>query len=149
MDNRALSEDEMQLWHLWKCTFKKIFGRVVKDMSEVTGLSEGDFGILATLVEVGNGELRQQELERSMEWTKSRLSHHLKRMEQRELIQREGMAKGVGVRVLITPQGESALETARPIIEKSIRKFFLNHLTDQDTELIIRLAERVDKELLD
>ena len=46
-----------------------------------------------------------------------------------------------GVQVIITSVGEAALDGARPIVSKAIRKYFLDHLTDQDIESITRLAE--------
>ncbi|WKL04994.1 MarR family transcriptional regulator [Paenibacillus amylolyticus] len=58
-------------------------------MSDHSGLSEGDFGVLDRLVLFGDGSLRQQELADSMAWDKSRLSHHLKRMEKRGLVMRK------------------------------------------------------------
>ncbi|MEK8128858.1 MarR family transcriptional regulator [Paenibacillus filicis] len=145
MDKNWLNEEEMQLWYVWKCTYKNIFGRVVKEMSE-TGLSEeGDFGILMRLVDLGNGELRQQELVESMEWTKSRLSHHLTRMEQRGLVLRKPLDTGNGVQVIITSAGKSAVDASRPIYANAVRKHFLDQLTEQDMELITKLAQRIDK----
>ncbi|MCJ7840922.1 MarR family transcriptional regulator [Lederbergia sp. NSJ-179] len=120
----------MRIWHMWKGTFQDIFGRVVKDMSEHTGLSDGDFGILDRLDLYGNGKLRQQELADSMDWTKSRLSHHLTRMERRDLVLRRPLETDRGVQVIITATGKSALDDARPIVSMAIRKHFLDLLTD-------------------
>ncbi|NUU61986.1 MarR family winged helix-turn-helix transcriptional regulator [Paenibacillus agri] len=146
MDKDWLNEEEMQLWYSWKSNYKKIMDRVVKDLSEKTGLSEeGDFGVLVRLVDLGNGVLRQQELVDSMEWTKSRLSHHLTRMEQRGLVLRKPLDTGNGVQVIITPAGKSAVDASRPVYAKAVRKYFLDHLTGQDIESITKLAERTDK----
>lgn len=142
MDKNELNEEEMRLWHMWKGSFKSIFGRVIKDMSEHTGLSEGDYGVLDRLALLGNGQLRQQELADSMEWTKSRLSHHLTRMEQRGLVLRKPLDSDRGVLVLITAAGQSALDEARPVVSKAIRTHFLDQLTEQDIELINKLAGR-------
>ncbi|AIQ29124.1 MarR family transcriptional regulator [Paenibacillus sp. FSL P4-0081] len=137
-----LNEDEMQLWNMWKGSFKRIFGRVVKEMSEHTGLSEGDFGVLDRLVQFGEGKLRQQELADSMDWDKSRLSHHLTRMEKRGLVLRKPLDTDRGVQIIITSAGRSALEAALPVVSKAIRRHFLSQLTDQDMESIASLAER-------
>jgi DNA-binding MarR family transcriptional regulator len=142
MDKNELNEQEMQIWNIWKGSFKRIFGRVVKDMSEHTGLSEGDFGVLDRLVQFGNGKLRQQELADSMDWDKSRLSHHLTRMEKRGLVVRKPLDTDRGVYVIITSSGKTALDEALPIVSKAIRKHFLDQLTDQDMDSITRLAER-------
>ncbi|MDO7906213.1 MarR family transcriptional regulator [Paenibacillus sp. JX-17] len=142
MDINKVSEDEMQIWNMWKGSFKRIFGRVVKELSEQTGLSEGDFGILDRLVQFGNGKLRQQELADLMNWDKSRLSHHLTRMEKRGYVIRSPLDADRGVQVIITSAGQAALDEALPIVSMAIRKYFLDQLTDQDIESITNLAER-------
>ncbi|MCA1040524.1 MarR family transcriptional regulator [Bacillus infantis] len=142
MKKQMISDEEMQLWHRWKGSYKNIFGRVVKDMTEKTGLSEGDFGILDRLDLYGKGKLRQQELADSMDWTKSRLSHHLTRMEKRGLVLREPIETERGVQVIITPVGKSILDDARPVVSLAIREHFLNLLTEKDIESITSLAEK-------
>ncbi|WP_240546625.1 MarR family winged helix-turn-helix transcriptional regulator [Paenibacillus artemisiicola] len=111
-------------------------------MSSHTGLSEGDYGVLDRLVLNGDGSLRQQELADSMDWDKSRLSHHLTRMEKRRLVARNPLDTDRGVQVIITSAGKSALDQARPVVAKAIRQYFLEQLTDQDMESITRMAER-------
>ncbi|RKL64742.1 MarR family transcriptional regulator [Salipaludibacillus neizhouensis] len=142
MNKKMISEEEMQVWHMWKSSYKNIFGRVVKDMSEQTGLSEGDFGILDRLDLYGKGKLRQQEIADSMDWTKSRLSHHLTRMEKRGLVLREPLLTERGVEVIITSAGKSALDDARPVVSMAIREHFLDFLTEQDIESITNLAKK-------
>ncbi|MBJ9991759.1 MarR family transcriptional regulator [Paenibacillus favisporus] len=143
MDKNELNEEEMRIWHMWKGSFQTIFGRVVKEMSEHTGLSEGDYGVLDRLDLLGDGSLRQQDLADSMDWDKSRLSHHLTRMENRGLVKRKPLDTDRGVQVIITPAGQSALKDARPIVSMTIRKHFLDQLTDQDKESITRLSEKI------
>ncbi|MBO7748729.1 MarR family transcriptional regulator [Paenibacillus sp. MWE-103] len=142
MEKNVLNEEEMRIWHLWKGSFQSIFGRVIKEMSSHTGLSEGDYGVLDRLVLNGDGSLRQQELADSMDWDKSRLSHHLTRMEKRRLVARNPLDTDRGVQVIITSAGKSALDQARPVVAKAIRQYFLEQLTDQDMESITRMAER-------
>lgn len=143
MDNNELNQEEMKIWHMWKGSFHTIFNRVIKDMSDHVGLSEGDFGVLDRLVLHGDGKLRQQDLADSMNWDKSRLSHHLKRMEKRGLVTRTPLDKDRGVQVIITPVGTEALDSARPFLSQAIRKHFFEKLTEQDIELITKLSERI------
>lgn len=145
MDNNELNEDEMRLWNMWKGTFKRVFGSVVKEMSDHSGLSEGDFGVLDRLEQLGDGKLRQQELADSMEWEKSRLSYHITRMEKRGLVMRTPLDADRGVQVNITSAGRSALYEALPVVSKAIRKHFLDQLTDLDMESITKLSERTKK----
>lgn len=142
MDKNELTKEEMRIWHMWKGTFQSIFGRVIKEMTEQTGLSEGDYGVLDRLALLGNGSLRQQELADSMDWDKSRLSHHLTRMEKRGLVIRKPLQSDRGIQVVITSAGQSKLDEARPVVSQAIRKHFLDQLTAQDIESITKLAER-------
>lgn len=142
MDKNELTKEEMQIWHMWKGSFQSIFGRVIKEMTEQTGLSEGDYGVLDRLALLGNGSLRQQELADSMDWDKSRLSHHLTRMEKRGLVMRKPLQSDRGIQVVITSTGQSILDEARPVVSQAIRKHFLDQLTAQDIESITKLAER-------
>lgn len=144
MDNNEPNDKDLELFYTWKGTFRKIFGRIIKDMSENTGLSESDYGVLGMLVEIGKGELPQQELSTLLDWTKSRLSHHLTRMEKRGLVLRESLGIGNGVKVVITHAGKLAFEASRPIVAMAIRKHFLDQLTKEDIELITKLAERTE-----
>lgn len=77
-----------------------------------------------------------------MDWDKSRLSHHLTRMEKRGLVMRKPLDTDRGVQVIITSAGRTALEEARPVVAKAIRKYFLDQLTDHDVESIAKLAKR-------
>ncbi len=146
MNNHVLNEEELRIWYMWKGTFRRIWGRIAKDMAEQTGLSEGDYGILDRLELLGDGSLRQQELADSMEWDKSRLSHHLKRMEKRGLVLRKSLEEDRGVQVLITPNGLSALDEARPVVSRAIRKHLLDELTEPDIALIKKLADRTKQQ---
>ena len=55
-----------------------------------TDLSQADYAVLVNLSEAPEGRLRGFALAQGMQWEKSRLSHHLTRMERRGLIERQG-----------------------------------------------------------
>lgn len=130
---------------MWKEAFKGTFDRIVKEMYAATGVSDGDYMVLDLLTRAKDGGLRQQELTDAMGWTKSRLSHHLTRMEKRGLVVRRPLEEGSGVRVSLTPGGRSALDMARPVIEKGIKTYFIDGLTGPDVEAIARIAERAKR----
>lgn len=135
-----LDDGEKRVWLMWKESFKIIFGRIVKDMQTHTGLSDGDFMVLGILTDSASGERRQQEMADLMRWTKSRLSHHLTRMEKRELIGRRQLDKGV--QIFITPTGTAAWNAAQPVVAEFVREYFLQQLTEQDKKSIARIAAR-------
>lgn len=145
MNNSLLTEEEMKIWHMWKKTFKSIFSRIEKDSIENSGVSEGDFIILDSLVRLGNGILRQHELATAVDWTKSRISHHLTRMEKRGLVIRTPINNKTGVEVTITDNGKTTLENAYPVVYNGVKKYFIEQLTEADIESINRISDKVDK----
>lgn len=122
-----LKDDELELWHAWKQASDAVSLRIARELTEGTGLSAADFGVLSRLEELGKGELRQHALAESMGWDKSRLSHHLSRMDERKLIKRK--TNGVSdVVVALTSAGQKALDDARPVHSKAVREQLLQHL---------------------
>ncbi|QQO07845.1 MarR family winged helix-turn-helix transcriptional regulator [Breznakiella homolactica] len=146
MKQKKLTEADMKIWRMYKETFKLIFNRILKDSYDATGVSDGDFMVLDLLTRAGTGGLRQQELADKMDWSKSRLSHHLTRMEKRELVEKQSLEKGNAVQVGLTPKGIAALEAVRPVIANGIKRYFIDLLTDQDRKWIAGLAARAKEQ---
>jgi DNA-binding MarR family transcriptional regulator len=137
-----LSPDEMALWHAWKRAAERVRTSVAADITAQTGLSDPDFAVLTRVVEIGGGRLRQNQLAELMGYHRSRLSHHLSRMEDRGLITRR--AAGSGVEVIITEAGQEAVDRARPIHAAAVRRHLIGPLSDADREAIQALLERLD-----
>jgi DNA-binding MarR family transcriptional regulator len=139
-----LTEDELRFWHAWKQASEAVRARVAEDISLATGLSDADFGILTRLVDLGDGALRQNELAASLGWHRSRLSHQLTRMEQRDLVSR-GPADG-GVVVTITDRGREYVDAARPVHAAAVRVHLLDYVPPRQlgeiADLLGRIADR-------
>ena len=131
-----LSDDEMELWHAWKLASETVRTRVAADIATETGLSDPDFGVLTRVVEIGNGRLRQNRLAESMGYHRSRLSHHLTRMEERGLIVREPAAGGVDV--VTTTLGLEAVKAARPVHAAAVRRHLIEPLTITERTALLK-----------
>lgn len=66
-----------------------------------------------------------------MGWDKARLSHHLTRMEGRELVTRRP-AGAKGSIVTLTAGGKHALRGARPVHSRAVRHHLFARLTQDD-----------------
>ncbi|WP_307387616.1 MarR family winged helix-turn-helix transcriptional regulator [Microbacterium testaceum] len=113
--------------------------RVAEEITTVTGLSDPDYGVLSRLVDLGDGELRQNKLAASMGWHRSRLSHQLTRMEQRGLVTRAD-ADG-GVLVTITPTGREQIDKARPVHARAVRRSLSAHVPLEDFARVLMVLE--------
>jgi DNA-binding MarR family transcriptional regulator len=136
-----LKRDELELWHAWKRAGELVRSRVVEEITAQTGLSDPDFGVLSRVVEQGGGSMRQNKLATAMGYHRSRLSHHLSRMEQRGLVTRRQVDSGV--EVVVTDPGRAALSRARPIHAVAVRHHLVDPLTVTDREALLALLKRL------
>lgn len=121
-------------------------GRLVAD----SGLSNGDYGVLLTLSEAGDGRLRSSELATRVGWERSRLSHHLGRMESRGLLRRETCATdNRGAEIVLTEEGASQFRRASAPHLRAIQELFVNAFSEgqlaQIEELTSALAAHLER----
>jgi len=116
--------------------------RVSRDISAGTGLSGSDYSVLSRLHHLGRGEMRQQDLAESMRWDKSRLSHHLTRMESRGLIGRRA-GPGKGVTVVLSAEGRRQLLTARPVHAQAVRQHLVSRLNPAERKALLTISMRL------
>ncbi len=133
------STADRDLWRTFRRIADQVNAAVERDLMAATKLSGADHGILSRLAEAKLTALRQQELATSMQWDRTRLSHHLTRMEQRGLIKRTKI-KGVGTSVGITTLGDRARKAADPIHEAAVVRNFVSKLSPEQREAIDSLA---------
>jgi DNA-binding MarR family transcriptional regulator len=74
--------------------------------------------------------MRQNHLAESMGYHRSRLSHHVTRMEERGLVTRR--QSGDGVEVVVTDEGRELVALARPIHAAAVRRYLLDPLTTDE-----------------
>ena len=97
------------------------------------GLSHPDYYVLVQLSESPDQRMRMTDLAEGIQWSKSRLSHHIDRMETRGLVRREDCPSDArGAFACLTPAGLSAIESAAPHHVESIRRHFVDALSQED-----------------
>jgi DNA-binding MarR family transcriptional regulator len=119
-------------------------GYLNRDLSAKSELSLQDYGVLVTLNEQDQGVLRPFELGRELGWEKSRLSHHLGRMEARGLVERRRCQTDQrGQLVAITDRGRRVLEDAAPAHVAQVRRAFIDLLTRDQLNAMTAISEAV------
>ena len=104
--------------------------RVLGTELQETGLSPADYQVLLALSEANGKRMRSSELARTIDWERSRLSHHLGRMEGRGLVRREDCATDSrGAEVTLTAEGERVFRRATAPHMRSIKRHFADALT--------------------
>jgi DNA-binding MarR family transcriptional regulator len=141
---RWLDERENRAWRSFLSMQARLRYVLGKELHQQTGLSDADYAVLVHLSEAPGGRLRPFELGMAADWEKSRLSHHLTRMERRGLVTREHCpSDSRGAFVALTPVGRGAIEVAAPFHVEQVRRWFLSVMSPEQLEMLTLVSETV------
>lgn len=141
---RWLNEREAHLWRTWLRVNQELPGLLAELINEKSGLSAADYAVLVPLSESPDGMLRSRDLGREILWDRSRLSHHVRRMEERGLVVREECVDDArGAMVRMTDAGRAAIEGAAPGHVEATRRYFFDLLSDKEIDVLTRVFDRV------
>ncbi|MET7945629.1 MarR family transcriptional regulator [Micromonospora sp. NPDC005324] len=147
---RWLDEREDRAWRGYRRMRRLLDLELARELTQDAGLSEPDYDVLSDLSETPQGRLRLSELADRMLWSRSRLSHHLSRMQQRGLVTREECADDArGSIVVLTPAGRQAIESAAPGHVTAVRRHLIDLLTPAEVDALGALTHRVVDHLAD
>ncbi|MFF5086717.1 MarR family winged helix-turn-helix transcriptional regulator [Streptomyces niveus] len=143
-DPRWLTEAEQRAWQAYRRMFLLLNAQLARDLVQDSGLSEADYDVLSALGASPDRRRRVSELADRMLWSRSRLSHHLARMQQRGLVVREECATdGRGAVVVLTDEGTRTIEHATPPHVESVRRHFIDLLSPEQIEVFATIGETV------
>lgn len=120
-----LDDDEQKAWRSYLLMKRTLETHLERHLQREFGLSSSDFEILVNLSESESGRMRAFELGRATQWEKSRLSHHLTRMEKRGLIRKEACESRYP-EIAITADGLAAIKECAPVHAARVREFFVD-----------------------
>ena len=105
---RWLEEREAHLWQAYRDLQRELRNALHRQLVRDAGLSGADFALLVPLSEAPDGLIRARDLGRLVGWDRTRISHQLRRMEQRGLVTREHCPDDArGSMVRLAPTGRS------------------------------------------
>jgi DNA-binding MarR family transcriptional regulator len=143
-DVRWLNDEEQCLWRRWLRLNAQLNATLQREMQDESGLSSPDFEVLVNLTDSPEGRVRVSDLACQMVWERSRLSHHVTRMERRGLVRRAGCAEdGRGAFIEITAEGRTAIEQAAPGHVETVRRLMFDVLSEDDTVQLERLVAKL------
>ena len=141
---RWLNEHEQRMWRGFQGMWRNLDRAVERDLLEAA-LSAADFSVLVPLSEAPEHRLRARDLGRGLDWDRSRLSHQIRRMEQRELLTRSSCPTDArGTFIELTKHGWEMVQRAAPGHVKAVRANFFDVLTDADVAALEDISRRVN-----
>lgn len=124
------TREQLRIWRDYIETSNALRTRLGARLQSESSLSAGDYQVLLALSEAPQHTLRSSKLAALIEWERSRLSHHLGRMEKRQLIRRVPCADDVhGVDVIATDSGRDAFRAGSVPHLRAVRELFIDALT--------------------
>ena len=139
-----LDEGEERAWRALQGMQLRLEGELARRLAAESGLSYPDYVVLVALTDQPDGRMRPFELGRALGWEKSRLSHHLTRMEGRGLVVRQPCPDDRrGAFVAVTARGRREIAAAAPGHVRAVRELFLDRLSRRQLEALGAVAEVV------
>ncbi|MEU3464520.1 MarR family winged helix-turn-helix transcriptional regulator [Streptomyces sp. NPDC006733] len=147
---RWLTDREQRAWQAYRRMFLLLNAQLARDLGQDSGLSEPDYDVLSSLGGSPRHRRRISDLADHMLWSRSRLSHHLARMQKRGLVVREECdTDGRGAIVALTEEGLRTLNAAAPLHVRSVRRHFIDLLDPDQIDAFASIGERVVDQLTD
>lgn len=133
----------LDAWDSYQRMRARLSARIARELTSASGLSEADYEILGALVDE-DGPVRPVALGQCLDWEKSRLSHQLRRMEQRGLIIRTSCVEdGRGQEITISAAGREAHSTAKAAYDDAVCRYVTSTLSDEQLVQLRGIAETV------
>jgi len=140
---RWLDERESHLWRSYLRLNQELPGLLADVLNRESGLSAADYAVLVPMSEAADGPMRARDLRSEILWDRSRLSHHLGRMEKRGLVVREECEKDArGAMIRLTAAGRAAIEGAAPGHVDATRRYFFDLLSDDEIDVLTTVFDR-------
>jgi DNA-binding MarR family transcriptional regulator len=138
-----LDEREERMWRAFYQMRVRLDKAIEHQLADA-GLSTADYHLLAPLSEAPGAGLRARDLGNHAGWDRSRLSHHLGRMERRGLVTRRDCPTDArGTMITLTPAGRKAIEAAAPGHVETVRRYFVDLLTPEEIDTLTAIATRI------
>jgi DNA-binding MarR family transcriptional regulator len=145
---RWLTSEEERAWRAWLAMNERLRAQVARDLLVDSGLSDADYVVLVNLSEAQGHHVRMSDLAARLNWSKSRLSHQLARMQARGLVERADCPSDArGAFAVLAPAGLVEIEKAAPMHVESVRRHLINVLDAEQLTQLAAIAERVVEHL--
>ncbi|TQS88941.1 MarR family transcriptional regulator [Arthrobacter sp. TS-15] len=132
---------ELAVWREYVETAEDLRRALSAELQSASGISPGDYAVLLALSEAEEHRMRSSILAEEIGWERSRLSHHLGRMENRGLVRRHRSGQdNRGAVVELTGEGAQTFRSSSASHLRLVRKLFIDALTPQNLEAARNVA---------
>ena len=133
----------LEAWDAFLRAHATLMRRLDLDLAQATGLTLGDFDVLAQLARAG-GELRMTDLAARVLLSRSGMTRRVTRLVEEGLVRRanaDGDARGVVV--ALTDAGLARLTDTAPVHLRGVSELFVEQLDDQELAVLTNALKKV------
>jgi DNA-binding MarR family transcriptional regulator len=133
----------LEAWDAFLRAHATLMRRLDLDLAQATGLTLGDFDVLAQLARAG-GELRMTDLAARVLLSRSGMTRRVTRLVEEGLVRRanaDGDARGVVV--ALTDAGVARLTETAPVHLRGVSELFVEQLDDQELAVLTNALKKV------
>ena len=140
---RWLTDEQQQVWRTYLLGSALLQERIEADLRPF-GIDRAEYEILVMLSEREDRRMRMAELADAVHQSRSRLTHTISRMEKANLVQRQSCPTDRrGVWAELTPDGLDLIRTAAPTHVETVRRNFLEVMSEEDYAALGRVFAAV------
>lgn len=141
---RWLDDEEARAWRGFLAMHQLLRAALERELAHDTGLSLADYEVLVALSEAEGRRLRMSVLAEGLQWSRSRLSHQVARMQERGLLRRDDCPTDArGAFAVLTPAGLAAIEQAAPGHLAGVRRHLLDRLSPEQVRALVEISDAV------
>ncbi|XAS70139.1 MarR family winged helix-turn-helix transcriptional regulator [Micrococcaceae bacterium Sec5.1] len=145
---RSPTADELAIWREYVETSEEIRQAMAAGLQATSGVSPGDYSVLLALSEADGHRLRSSTLAEGIGWERSRLSHHLARMESRGLICRKKSGQDSrGAVVELTDDGARTFRASSAPHLRLVRELFIDALSTEELDALAKIIKLLRQHL--
>jgi DNA-binding MarR family transcriptional regulator len=141
-----LTEEQQRIWRAYLTMASRLQNAMNRQLQRDCELSLADYDVLVVLSE--RGPQRMRDLGEVLAWEQSRVSHQLRRMGGRGLVERHGSDDDRrGATVELTANGRAALQTAAAGHAELVRTTVFDGLSDAQLKTFESVLDRITSRL--
>ncbi|GAA1867830.1 MarR family winged helix-turn-helix transcriptional regulator [Paeniglutamicibacter psychrophenolicus] len=147
---RWLNKEEAQLWLEFREFLWGFPSAMDRQLTRDAGMSSGEYAVLAAVSQTAPDALRSGDLAATLQWERSRVSHLLRRMEAKGLIERcASSCDGRGQDIKLTEAGWKTIRGAAPDHVSFVRETLFDPLSVAEQEQFGAMLAKIRSAVVD
>ena len=144
MTTRWLSSDEQRAWRAFLDATRRLFEELDRELQRDAQMPHAYYEILVRLSEAPDRSLRMSSLADRSQYSRSRLSHAVNRLEGLGWVRREVCPTDRrGWMAVLTDEGFAALAAAAPGHVETVRRLLVDPLTSEQMGQLQQISETI------